>query len=247
MATPRRFQRFSLRAVMILITVLCILLAYPIPRARRQKEVADWVRSFGRTPYYSYQLDPRGNYAQDLAPWGPTWLRQLIGIDFFYSIRMVHLDDKKLKDIALLARLDSLSHVELESCDLTTIEPLKELTRLEVVSINKNAIADLTPIENSRSLHLLSASSTDVSDLSPLRRLPNLKSLYLRRSKVDDLTALDNHPSLQTLDISQTMVKDLRPLRSVATLVNLDISGTSVTDADVTALQEALPKLIITR
>ena len=239
--------QFSLRAFLAICILLGVYLAIAIPRAQQQKKVADWVRSYGRTPYYSYQMDPTGNYAKTNKPWGPRWLRELFGLDFFYSIRMVHLDDKHVGDISNLGKLHGLQHLELESCNLSGIEPLFNLRQRQLLSINKNAVSDLSPLRNTRTLRVLSANSTQISDISVMESLPSLRVLYIRSTQVSDLTPLRNHASLETLDISLTQVKSLEPLKSIKTLRTLIISGYPTNEDEITSLQEALPNLKIQR
>ncbi|MCY2981587.1 MAG: leucine-rich repeat domain-containing protein [Planctomycetota bacterium] len=240
--------QFSLRTFLAICILIGIYLGVAIPRAQQQKKAADWVRSFGRTPYYSYQFDPNGNYTKTHKPWGPNWFRELLGIDFFYAIRMVHLDDKHVGDISNISKLHGLKHLEVASCSLTSIEPLSELKSLEVLSINENRISDLTPLRNCRHLHLLSASSNaSISDISVVKSLPNLRVLYIDGTDVSDLAPLHNHRALEYLNISVTQVKSLEPLKSIKTLKTLKASSHSITDEEIANLQAAFPNLSVER
>jgi len=59
----KKFQ-FSLRAFLATSILLGVYLGIAIPQAQQQKKVTDWVRSYGRTPYYSYQFDPTDRTSQ---------------------------------------------------------------------------------------------------------------------------------------------------------------------------------------
>ena len=83
-----RWRSFSLRTLLVGVTVLCVWLAWWLSAAKKQREVADWVRSFNCIPYYSYQVDARGwPDPNDLQSPIPKWLEDRLGVDFFYSIQ----------------------------------------------------------------------------------------------------------------------------------------------------------------
>ncbi len=222
--------QFSLRAFLAICILLGGYLAIAIPRAHQQKRAADWIRSFGRTPYYSYQFAPSS-----------------LGIDLFYSIHFAFLTDKPVLDVSNLGQLEGLKHLELDSCGLSHISPLAKLTRLEVLSLNNNTIFDLRPLRNSRSLHDLSASGTQISEIAILASLPRLRSLDVSDTLVTDLTPLQKSSTLVTLDVSRTRVKSLLPLRSIKTLTTLIVRDVLITEEEIAILQEEIPNLKIQR
>ena len=54
----RRWFRFSLRMLLVVVTVLCVWLAIKVNAARRQKEAVAAILSAGGTVNYDYQLKP---------------------------------------------------------------------------------------------------------------------------------------------------------------------------------------------
>ena len=74
--TPeRRWAQFSLGTMFVVVTVLCVLcawLAVKVNRAHRQRDAVDAIRRLGG--YAAYE------------PAGPSWLRELLGDDFFAHV-----------------------------------------------------------------------------------------------------------------------------------------------------------------
>ena len=115
---PRRWLRFSIRAMLVVIAGCCLCLAIWVGRSERQRRAVSALRSVEITEVY-YDFDPMGPHP-DLqrilnpiaVPNAPGWLSQLIGIDYFHRAVQVHV---ALEDVewALphLKRLPSLRHV----------------------------------------------------------------------------------------------------------------------------------------
>ena len=61
MAEPikrRRWFRFSLRMLLVVVTVLCVWLGFKVNAARRQKEAVEAILKAGGQVSYDYQLVP---------------------------------------------------------------------------------------------------------------------------------------------------------------------------------------------
>ena len=88
----RRWSRFSLRMMLVVITVLCVWLGLKVNAARRQRTaVAAILGDRGRI-IFDYQMVPIAGEpdtfdvdANSLPP-GPAWLRQLFGDDCFRNV-----------------------------------------------------------------------------------------------------------------------------------------------------------------
>ena len=96
---PRRWLQFSLRAFLVVVTVLCIWLAVEFNQARRQKAAVDALRAVGAAVYYDHQ---RGatfdsfDAAKELNV--PEWLRRLAGDDFFQKVVRVDFAGNRSED-----------------------------------------------------------------------------------------------------------------------------------------------------
>jgi hypothetical protein len=130
--------RFSLRFLLIVMTVVAVFLGTVVERARQQREAVAWVRSQGGHISYDYERpEADGSYPRGAKPPGPEWLRELIGVDYFATVEGVVLDRDEITDLAPLANLPQLRSLGLmifvdPKTDLSPIQTLKNLKQLEL-------------------------------------------------------------------------------------------------------------------
>jgi len=221
MAGPfqRRWFRFSLRSLLILVIVIAIPLAW-IAKERRQSQrelniaaellplTFDDVEIGG--PYDSVRLRTRGKPQG----WGRNALRQLLG----ERVRRLRNPVLSLEDL----------------------RPLASLTRLDYLDLDNSAVSDLAPLEGLTNLQWLDLRGLPVSDIAPLASLTNLESLSLDSTQVRDITPLAELRNLESLNLRATPVQDLTPLVRLSKLKKLSLDLTPVTRKQVDALQKAL-------
>ena len=88
----RRFRQFSLRTMLVVLTVFCVWLGWTVHRANEQKKAVEWVREMGGSVWCeNYKFDAHGHFIADAEPPGPKWLVQLLGADYFQEVSIVWL------------------------------------------------------------------------------------------------------------------------------------------------------------
>ena len=88
-------------------------------------------------------------------------------------------------DIAPLAGLADLTHLNLNGNTIGDISVLAPLTALEELRLSHNAIRDTSPLAALRALRKLDLSDNSVPDIAPLAGLSSLTFLDLRRNPLD--------------------------------------------------------------
>lgn len=219
----RRDFRFSIRALLILITCLAILLGIQAGRIKRQREAVQWVIRQGGQVSYDWQFDENDRRQETGEPNGPRWLRKLVGDECFQTVLAVTLHE---------------THVE----DLTPLIPLQ---RLKWLHLSGNPIRDLAPLSCLPSLMRLGIGDTLVTDLSPIGDLKNLTTLYAMGTQVSDLTPLAALPKLETVNLTDTPVTEISPLAACKSLTAVLIPSGQVPDEEIAKLRESLPDCII--
>ena len=238
-----QLKTFSIRALLVATAILSIWLAWLSFRAQTQKSVADWLRSLGSEPYYSYQRT-----GDDNAPGFLTrQVGRLIGVDYAATIDRVQLAGNPVETIDMVSKLRSLRWCELQGSGVTNIEPLSNLKQLEFLSLGHTNVADMSPASELVKLQRVEAFDTKIDNLRFTRNLKQLTGLNVMVTAVDDVSCLKDHPALQRLNISSTAVVDIAALHSIPTLVYLDVYNTNISDDDIDALQLALPNCKIRR
>jgi hypothetical protein len=193
----RRLTRFTLRGMLLAVTVFCIWLAWLSNAARRQKDSVMRLRSLGGEVSHAYAscLAPIWNDVAD-DPHGCACVNLLIS---FVGIDLVtHVIDVKFGPNARLNRdafsvLQSFPHLECiriegaaaDGSDLSSFGELRSLRRLELANmlLTDDIAQRLSQWAGLDELCMVGAITTDAS-LPALSKLHNAKQLDLSRSQV---------------------------------------------------------------
>src|SRR5262245_20190172 len=122
----RRWLRFNLRTLLIMITLLCVWLAMQFNSARRQKEAVAAILKAGGSVAFDYQIASSSVESdflvidRDAAPRWPQWLRRVFGDDFFRTAIQVDFNDATTE--AVLEQLANLPDLRQLYCP-RLIEP----------------------------------------------------------------------------------------------------------------------------
>lgn len=111
------------------------------------------------------------------------------------------------EELAVLAKLPSLTELTLSNCSLSTISALEGASKLTKLDLSSNTLRNLDVI-------------TDMT---------TLRELNLKHNAVTELRALSSLNNLETLDISFNAVSDLKPLASCIKLNWLDAGNNGLT------------------
>ena len=245
LSTPRPHRvrfRFSLKTLLLLITLMCVWLGLSYSNARRQQRAVEAiVASHGRV---GYDRDPHDE-AEDLPAGmlaGPKWLRSLLGRHYFDTVVSVTLNGSRaqgesrrfadvghwLADLPHVQRLE-LSYLEVTGDDLafvaTTVDP-ESLTCIEM-EISDQAAARLASA--SRLGHLgLNNVVISAKGVAEFKKLPKLKSFLLSCRHLEVVPIGQVPPSVETYKLGDEVVTaflefpELRSLTLHATLISDD-------------------------
>lgn len=236
---PRRLQ-FSLRFLLIAITIFSVWLGVRVNQARRQREAIAHLTVLNARVVYAHQ-SADGRYDR---PWNPkaqpaapAWLREWLGDDYFVSptgVTVVNLAPTDA-DLAALAALPTLRCV-------TVAGGSGSSTRL-----------DWSQLTSLRKLEMLRLYGPPIDDegVAQLRTLTNLKTLVLGSTKITDrsLTHVTRLSRLENLELPHTAVTDtgLKALYDLPRLKRLNVLDTRVTDGGIAELEGVLPDCKVER
>ena len=137
----RRWYQFSLKTLLVVMTVTCVWLAIISDRARRQRAAVDRIHELGGTLLYNYETGS-SEYKGDDPP-GPDWLVELIGVDYFDDVVAVRLRDLPVTDADLDLVRDlpdlrglSISRTKVTDAGLAHLTALTKLERLDLDGTN---------------------------------------------------------------------------------------------------------------
>jgi hypothetical protein len=224
----RRPLSLSLRTLIVVISVLCVVFAVVANRANRQRRAVARLQEVNAVARYDYE--ERANSPRPTLP----WLRKLLGIDYFDTATLVFFMGDKAhgEDLEILSDLPHVVYLNLEQSNL----PGDALVRIEKLS-------------NLKSIGLGGTNGTD-SALEHLSRMPQLESITIDSfnrpgSHVTDqgLAHLSKLKKLSSLALNSWYITDagLVHLQGLTSLEQLTLYDTRVTKEGVAQLQKKLP------
>lgn len=193
-----RWFRFSLRTLLLLVTVCSGLFGWLGMHVRHTREQWNAVRRIERLRcVVCYESK------------SPKWLLDLIGIDLFADVTSVYTFGENFFDVDF-AQIRGFTHVKLLTLGDARITDdglanLERLTELRYLSLDGTQISDagLAHLEQLTKLRHLNLSNTQITDagLVHLRGLTRLKDLDLRDTQVTDTGCDELQTALPNLQI----------------------------------------------
>jgi hypothetical protein len=244
----RRWFRFSLRTLLILLSIFGIWLGVRVNRARQQEHAVELIQRAGGEVIYDFGLSGQ------IDPPGPKWLHNLIGDHYFVNVKRVSFGfsrqmrrgDSNVSDesIMVVTELPYIEELRILDTGVTTkglahVGRLKGkgLTRFTFGDIHNevlgdgngvNHLGDLTSLE---SLVLINV-PLGSDGLSFLSRLRNIQHLNLVGAALEneDLRYVSPLNGLTQLILSRTPIGDdgLRHLAGLTNLRDLRLGGTRI-------------------
>jgi hypothetical protein len=185
----RRFLRFSLRGLLVVVAICSVWLGIAFHRAREQAQLVSLIESSGGHVLYDYhEVDSK--FFVNATSRTPAWLLDSLGVDFFHDV--THISVYKAND-ELLERVCDLPEIHsLYLYDSTVtneeIAQLKKLTSLRELQIDSPNVDDrgLKEVGALSELRILQIVNSPVSDrgLDHLQALPRIKFIGLINTAV---------------------------------------------------------------
>jgi hypothetical protein len=184
---PRKWRRlqFSLRSLLIVITVFGVWLGLKVNRARRQRDAVTAIRALGGTVQYDYQ------HVTPNEPPGPGWLRENLGLDFLADADYVGIPNATSGKLGMIVpHLESLpalrslhiSHSQINDDDVRTLTKLTHLKELWLggsTLLSGKSLSYIALLEDVRKLEVWHAQiyDDDLQHIAQLRKLEHLGSI----------------------------------------------------------------------
>ncbi len=160
----RRYLRFSVRGLIVLVLLIGALLGCLVRSARAQREAVAAIVNAGGSVTYDRDWST-ANYRPAGLPWALAWLIDLIGVDYFGQVTIVALYDSSTTTDATIEQVGHLTR-------------LRELLLFES-SINDATLVHLNGLTNLDSLELAGVRVTDAG-LDHLEGMTKLTVLSLQ-------------------------------------------------------------------
>jgi internalin A len=183
----KRFPRFSVRGLIVLVLVIGAWLGWIVRSARIQRDAVAAIKNAGGNVRYDWERNncegiPGGK------PCAPPWLVDLIGADYFGHVTGVAVSSPTPVTAATLAHVGRLSRLE--------------MLGLSSSSVDDEGLANLKRLNELVYLDLGGTQVTDVGILH-LSGLTKLRALGLAGTKVTDAGVKELQQALPSLTIAR--------------------------------------------
>ncbi len=204
----RRYLRFSVRGLIVLVLVVGAGLGWIVRQAHIQRDAVAAIKNAGGSVKYSWE---QGNkFPRRGGPWAPSWLVDLIGVDFFDHVFDVNLSGSSRPadtTLAEVGRLNQLQRLWLNDASVTDagLVHLTGLTNLSTLGLGGAQVTDagLAHLKGLTNLSRLGLNGTQVTDagLAHLKGLTKLSVLMLDGTQVTDAGISELTRALPSLNI----------------------------------------------
>ncbi|SFC91656.1 leucine-rich repeat domain-containing protein [Ruminococcus albus] len=166
------------------------------------------------------------------------------------GIAFHHIDEEKAQTLSRFKNLEKLSTT---TCDISSIDFLTNMPKLNVLTLDVRNIKDLSPIgsctelqhleligeeyddlkflESLNSLKWLTISGNGFKDIEPIRHKNTIEILRIYSNTLEDISALSGMKNIYGLTIHSNELSDCTPLSSCTGLKYLSLSGCEKIDS----------------
>jgi hypothetical protein len=226
----RWWLSYSLRGLLVLVTLFGIWLGIKVDQARRQKRAVETLLALGGKVAYEHQRTKSG-FDMEIELNVPMWARELCGDDFFQTVRyVVFMPQWDAKGVEMLPH-------RVTDDDLECLAELPHIERLEAWKARISA-AGLEHLRHPQRLRVLRLGDTNVGNdfVRRLKGARNLESLELSNSPVTDdgFAEWEDMTKVFALTLNGTRTGDraLAAFAECTQLVGLQV-GSATTDEGI--------------
>jgi hypothetical protein len=233
----RKKLQISLRYLLLLIAVFCVLLGLITSSASRQARAVRLLREIGCEVTYEDDDDDLLYFEHGPGLWSWDTVRRLLGRDYVDRVYYVSFGG---------IRSDPL---EPFSVPITqeAVDALADLKGPQVLSLNSTDVTDdqLLQVSQLNTIEVLYLDNTRVSDVGirHISRLPQLKQLDVRDVTNTTLWRINGGTALAYTP--RVTDESLKILRGVPTLERLDVSGIGLSIRELHSFRQARPQCAI--
>jgi len=174
----------------------------------------------------------------DLCPAGTLNLSSanitnLGGIEYAAQTHTLALDNNKITDITLLARLRGLVVLTVGRNNISSLVPLSRLSGIMILDVYSNKITDISPLSSMTGLTALNLSyNQNLTNISLLANMTNLQLLYIDHAGIISLGPVNNNPGIGAGDQLRVHNNPLDRDSCCSFIPALKSRGATITDDD---------------
>ena len=99
--------------------------------------------------------------------------------------------NNNITSIEPVMMLHRLEEIQLQNTSIGDIRPLSGLNNLENINLSNTGVVDLSPLSSLQGIVTINVENTGVSDLSPLKKSINIEFIYCDKTEIGDVAATE--------------------------------------------------------
>ena len=148
-------------------------------------------------------------------------------------LRKLDLSFNPISSLIGLEQLGQLRHIHSYCCELTELEIVAVVPKLETLFVHQNGIKSIpTEFRALSKLRHFRADKNQISKLQNLNKCASLRILDLSWNRLSSLDGISGLQSLQELRVNNNSISSLKPLRGLPSLIELQCIGNQIQSLD---------------
>jgi hypothetical protein len=256
----RRFLRFSLRGLLLLVLLISVWLGLQVNRAHKQRRAIAKIQELGGSVVFDYQVvdsvdKPVLSWDPKKEPSASKWLRDLVGEEYFRNVVAIDLSktptgDEDLWILNDLPQIDCLWLYRTQVTDRAIESIARYCPELKGLGFEQASLTDkgIAPLGTLRNLEQLILWNVPIGDdgIRHLAPLTKMRQLILDGTQLSDAGLVHlagMHEIDEWLGLHGTRITDegLKHLAHLKKARNINLLKTRVTGKGGTWLSKQLP------
>ena len=167
-------------------------------------------------------------------------ISDLTGLEFAKNLSGLYIDNNEITSLEPLANLTTLRQLTISSNPISDISTLSTLPTLHWLELNFTDVSSLEPLRSNTALTWLQVAYTSITTLEPLSEVTSLQEIWFQNTEVSDLSPLAGLPRMLTISAPSARISDLEPLRGLEKLDTVNVNSNFISDMSVL---EAWPQI----
>lgn len=170
-----------------------------------------------------------------------TGIEVLDGIETASGLSYLCVPENRLESLEPLKELTRVNYLDVSNNQLTTLDGIEQMEVLHSLYAADNRLMDLQALNGMKSIETLDVEGNQLESLSGCEALIQMTDLNAGRNRIGDLEGIQNSTSLKTLKVKENELTSISLLEGkYPELETVDVAGNQLTEID--ALSEC-PKL----
>lgn len=138
-------------------------------------------------------------------------------MELIKGIYINNYDNKygRISDITGIEKSINLKGIFIQNTEISSIEPLRNLTQLNQINLTSNKIESIDSLVNMKNIGYLELTNNQIKDISVFEKMTYLKNIFLNKNKIENVEPLKNLKNLSFLLLDNNNIRNMSYLKDL--------------------------------